>query len=907
MAVFQRCAKVLDEELGVEPSADTQHLLQKLTSGEMQLRPHKREVKPSSPVKLPIQPTPFVGREAELAQLDTLLSDPTVRLVTILGPGGMGKTRLAIEAARAQAEAFAAGVYFVSLASLDDAGFISSQIAETLGITFHVIDQREQWEYDTQIEQLLAYLTDKQLLLLLDNTEHLLSPVPNSPSNRWEKNVDHLIHDILQSASEVTILTTSRERLNLHGEVLLPLDGLIIPELKEPLNHHTLSQKNELNLENYDAVELFRQAASRVRADFALKSNNLADVIDICHLVEGMPLAIELAATWAELLSPADIVAEIRKSLDFLETSLGNIPDRQRSIRLVFGATWERLAQTEQMVFQRLSIFRGGFTREAAQNITGASLRTLMTLVNKSLLRPDLTGRYHLHELLRQFGRERLAQDPAIETEAKDRHCAYFVTFLQQKEPNLNGLNQMQALADIELEIDNVRAAWQWAMNQNQWNNIEQAMDSLCDYHRIRGRIDEGMQFFIPAAMALGWDSFAAAEAVPSDRNTLFHEMMQLLDIPTNGIAFNDERQKLLGKLLARHARYNCESPRNTLKVCQFRRETLRILNKVGLRQDMAYVVRYLGHIWQTPEQTKALQQRALAIFEECDDKQGKVGVLYRLGWAAAQLGQYQEAVQLFEDTLAQAKRLGRQDLTLYCLYDLGYVQWAIGDYQAAIHACRDSITIATEIDNQSDIAIAQRCLARIALSQSDLPTAKAYLQDSIALLTEFGLRGMKAETVGDLANVLAYEQDFAEAEQLAQDTLRQCQELDHRSGEIGPYTVLGEVALGRENYAEAKAYFQNALDIALEVSLPAYALHALVGTAKLLVAIGDEAQALSIATYVCEHSASWHWSKECLAPLVAQLTDTLAPDVVQSAQAWAAEQTLEGIVQALTLEKSMA
>ena len=553
-AVFQRCAEALDKELGVEPSAETQHLFQKLTSGEVLFQPHKRETEPTLQVKLPIPPTPFVGREGELSRLATLLTDPTVRLVTVHGPGGIGKTRLSIEAARAQAKTFVDGVYFVSLAAIDDPGFISSQIAETLELPFYVRDQREHWEYDTQIEQLLAHLKEKQLLLVLDNTEHLLSTAfPSLP--KWERSVDQLVTEVLQTAPGVKILATSQERLNLHGETLLSLDGLNVPESGARKKEWVSSQENVQALAAYSAVELFRQGARRVQSNFELGQDNLDDVIEICHLVAGMPLGIELAATWIELLSPTEIAAEIRKSLDFLETDLGNIPDRQRSIRLVFESTWNRLTPTEQKVFQQLSVFRGGFTREAAQTVADASLRTLMALVNKSLLLPDLKGRYQLHELLRQFGAERLAHDSITETSVRDRHCAHFAAFLHQKEAGLRGSNQGQALAEIELELDNVRAAWQWAVAQDKVEEIDQTMESLCEYHRIRGRIDEAWKFFDPAARAFGWKGFGAAEDTP-DKDTMYKDILRLLDAPqVKGVSGN-QRQKLLGKILARYNRF---------------------------------------------------------------------------------------------------------------------------------------------------------------------------------------------------------------------------------------------------------------------------------------------------------------------------------------------------------------
>ncbi|MCB0165537.1 MAG: hypothetical protein KDI79_15005 [Anaerolineae bacterium] len=551
--VYQRCRDALDEELGVEPSAETQVLFQKLTSGELQLQPQKQLAKPAIPVKLPVQTTPFVGREDELSRLATLLTDPTVKLITVLGPGGMGKTRLAIEAARAQAEAFTDGVYFVPLAPLDDPGFISSEIAEEIGLILHFKDHQEHWKNDTQVEQILAYLRDKHLLLILDNSEHLLTTAfPSLPE--WDKSVDQLAAEILQVAPHVKILATSRERLNLHGETLVPLDGLTISAPVTQKTNGALASEDAPGFIASGAVELFRQGARRVRPNFELEPDNVGDVIDICRLVGGMPLGIELAAAWIELLSPAEIVAEIRQNLDFLETDLGNIPDRHRSVRLIFESTWQRLTAAERATFQQLSIFRGGFTRDAAQTITGASLRTLMVLVNKSLLRPNLQGRYHLHELLRQFAAEHLTQDPLAETAVKDRHCAYFATFLHQKEPDLRTRKQAQALNDIEVELDNVRTAWNWAVTHKNSAALQKAVESVCEFIRVRGRIDEGWRFFQPAARAFGWQGFWTAEDIP-DSDTMFKHMLQMLDAPADKIENGDDRQIVLSKILARDNR----------------------------------------------------------------------------------------------------------------------------------------------------------------------------------------------------------------------------------------------------------------------------------------------------------------------------------------------------------------
>ncbi len=548
-AVFQRCVEALNEELGVEPSPETQDLWQRLVSGEMVLRPQKNGDKPAPPVKLPTQPTPFVGREDELSQLTTLLTDPTLRLVTILGSGGMGKTRLAIEAAKAQSKAFTDGVYFVSLASLDDPFRIISPIAEAINFTFHVRDQRESWEADYQVEQLMNHLRQKQMLLVLDNVEHLLTSTLSSPE-AWKKGPEELVADIIRDAPKMKILATSRERLSLQGETLFALDGLQFPKQLQP--------EERPDIETYSAVQLFVKSAGRVRSGFELTSDNLASVIDICRLVDGIPLGIELAAVWVELLSPAEIVTEIQNSLDFLETTLRDIPNRQRSMRLIFESTWKRLTETEREVFQQLSIFRGGFTRQAAQTITATSLPVLMALVNKSLLRPDFQGRYQIHELLRQFGLDRLTKFPPAEAEARDRHCAYFAAFLKRQEADMVGPNQGKALDEIEIEIDNVRAASNWAVAQAKFDEIEQLVESLCEFYRTRGEIDEGGEFFHSIALTLGWPGwpgYYTPKILPDSRQT-FDETMHILGSDASSRENNDRTQAILGKVLARFSRF---------------------------------------------------------------------------------------------------------------------------------------------------------------------------------------------------------------------------------------------------------------------------------------------------------------------------------------------------------------
>ncbi len=292
-----------------------------------------------------------------MAALEDLITDPEARLVTIVGPGGMGKTRLSLAIAEQYLgeDYFPNGVFFIALAPLRSTEHIVPTMADAFDF------QLEGGGPGTRSprQQILDYLRSKRMLLVLDNFEHLLAGVD-------------LVSDILGAAPEVKILVTSRERLHLRPEQLFPIQGLEFPDWETPED-----------AANYTAIRLFIQSAQRVRPDFALRADDLTYLTRICRLVDGMPLGVELAAAWVDLLSLADIAAEIRQSLDFLETDLHDVPARHRSIRAIFDTSWGRLSQREQAAMAQLSVFRGGFTRPAAQQVAGANLRTLATPANR--------------------------------------------------------------------------------------------------------------------------------------------------------------------------------------------------------------------------------------------------------------------------------------------------------------------------------------------------------------------------------------------------------------------------------------------------------------------------------------------------------------------------------------------
>lgn len=450
------------------------------TLGKGWLVADQRPLPPAAapPHNLPAAVTPFVGRQAELAQLADLLAAPSARLIAIVAPGGMGKTRLALRLARQQIGRFRDGVYFVQLAPLADAANVAQTIADAVGYPLQANGRAPD-------QQLIDYLAAKEMLLLLDNFEHLLDAAP-------------LLNAILQAAPAVRLLVTSRRRLQLLGETAFTLGGMGFP-----------SWGSAGDAYNYAAIKLFRQTAQRARPDFTLSRANLPHVIQICRLVEGMPLGILLAASWITVLTPAEIEAELRAGLDILAVEAGDLPPRQRSIRVVFAHSWELMPPAEQMVFMKCALFRGGFSRDAVHAVTGATLPQLQSLSSKSLISRDAaTGKYHVHQLLRQYAAERLAQSPE-RMAAQTAHMRFYLRQLAGKTAVLKGADQLDGLKQIEADFENIRAAWHQAIAQQAYDLLNSAVEAMYLFCYLQSRLEEGKSLFGQVRDAVAADAAA--------------------------------------------------------------------------------------------------------------------------------------------------------------------------------------------------------------------------------------------------------------------------------------------------------------------------------------------------------------------------------------------------------------
>ena len=567
--------------------------------------------------------------------------------------------------------------------------------------------------------QLLNYLKNKRLLLILDNFEHLL------------KKVD-LLADILLQASNVTMLVTSRERMNIQGEWTFEIKGLSYPHAGQIGQHEQAAQ-----VEAYHAVTLFLQSAQRVHSSFVQTDEDKAHIIRICRLVEGMPLAIELAAAWVRLLSCQEIADEIERmvnlqqSLDFLTTSLHDVPTRHRSLQAVFDHSWQLLTPDEKSTFRRLSVFRNGCHRQAIEWVTGASLAHLSALVDKSLLTRSQNGRYEMHQLLKQFAVEKLRQRPDEANTVQARHCEFYATFLEQREAAMKGARQEEMLAEIGEEIENVRASWRWAVMKHNSREIERTVKSLGRFYGMYSRFKEGFDAFESALIVL-----RAGET--------------------------GEQASLIGQLLAyqgwfllRQGHYSQARIRLQQSIAIF----TRLADQVNLATPLQFMGILAGEVGDYEEGQRRLQE-SLNIFRHLEDEWEVAWTLSHLGYCLSKLegGERTEARQLLQESLEIYRRIGGKQGISIGLSNLGYVIYRLGDYEEAKQLLQESLTLRREIGYPRGIAVTLNNLGHVAGASGDFEACKTYYFESLKIALGIGAIPLALGALGGLAVPLVNE-----------------------------------------------------------------------------------------------------------------------------------------------------
>ena len=704
----ERHAKVLREEFEAEPDIEVEAFAERLRQAPRALPPRPEE----GPSHLPRQPDPLVGRERETVRLRQMLEDPTVRLITLTGPGGAGKTRLAIHVAGKVLERFPDGVFFVSLGTLRDAGLVGVTIARTIGVTpapgAEVLDS------------LRGSLKRRRCLLVLDGFE-TVQPAAD------------LISDLLEETEHLEVLVTSRVVLRLRGERVFPVPPLSVPD-REPV-------PAVADLREYGAISLFIQRAQAADPEFELTDENRRAVARICAGLDGLPLAIELAAARVRLLEPSMILSRLGQRFELLRGGPRDLPERQQTLRRTFDWSYDLLSESQRRLFRHLCVFVGGCSLEAVRRVCypenddeSMVLDDLSSLVDNSLLRHvsvfEDEPRFEMLDTIREYGRRLLADGGEL-ADLQRRHALYFLELAERAEPGLAGKRQAVWLDRLEPEFANVQAVLDWAL---EWGEIELAVrlgSALWWFMWLRGHFTE-MRWRLDQALA---------------RRSLLPASLQAnLMIARGAIAsVNGEHERAMALF------------QEALGV---ERERLGVRQVTQVLRSMAIALSRQGEYQRATE----LLDECLALSREMESPTEVTAALRGLAKMALHVRDYERAERLYDEALDLSRAHADRNGVVWALHGLGEVARHRGDFDGAATLLKEGLRICREIDSKPGTAYLGLASAHVARYQGDLGEARRRYQEALRLLYELGNRRRVAICLFGLAALDVRENAFERA-----------------------------------------------------------------------------------------------------------------------------------------------
>lgn len=833
--VYRRCVEALDRELAVEPSEQTRTLYERLRRGEMpagaQDARRATHLPPALAQRhnLPVHLTSFIGRQSEIATIQRLLADH--RLVTLTGSGGTGKTRLALQVAHIMVEAgytvphpmgaagpsFEDGVWLVELATVTDPEAVPQAVAAVLNVREEACCPLTQ--------SIMEHLRDRRTLLILDNCEHLLDASAR------------LIDALLRSCPHIRILTTGREMVGMIGEMVLRVPSLSLPAAG--------AQPEPGALMGYEAVRLFVERAAAVRPEFALNESNAAAVAHICRQLDGVPLAIELAAARVRSLTPDQIGARLDDRFRLLTGGSRTALPRQQTLRALIDWSWDLLSEPERILLRRLAVFRGGWTLEAAEQICikcgaaqsppaqatdPAELQTedvldLIThLVDKSLtvMQEHPTGaRYDLLESIRQYALEKLVASGESES-VRANHFAYFLQLAESAEPMLRTGEQLTWLARLETEHDNLRVALKWTMGRDAVEPGLRIAGALARFWYLRGYWNEGRTWLrlllehlppgdppaneyqwarMRALAGAGWLADEDGSELPLYRECLALAR-QLGDRWCEAFA-------LRGLSAVTTSWANLEEAEPQLN------QSLALFTSLGDDWGMGLVRFNRGWLALERDDNLAAEtewQTGLAHFQHCGDRWGIAVTVGALGYVARLRGHYERAAELIQAGLQKFRELGDKAGVVLSLTRLGNLAFRRGDYREATALLNESMSVLHEHHDQQGLISALQVLGLVAAVQGEYERAETLLRESIDYARRRGVEYEGANSLSYLAYIAYQRNEIGRATDLFQQSLALFERDQDREGIAFAEYGLGLVALHQREYAVAAEWLAHSL-----------------------------------------------------------------------------------------------
>lgn len=774
IAHYQEFQTSLLSELGVGPSPATIALYKQIETGTTQ-----KPVPTSAPQHnhIPHSATPLIGRETELDHLTQTLQNPACRLLTITGLGGIGKTRLCIEASHQLAlrsKNFPQGLHFISLAHIERGDQLVTAIAQVLELTLHSRTKQQQ--------ELVNHLKGQNILLLLDNFEHLLS----SSEDEVLPSATTFVMDLLASTTKVKLLVTSRVPLEIKNEWVLPLEGL-------PYSHS--GSANHADVLNAPAPQLFIQNARRHNASFD-PSLDARAILEICRLTDGMPLAIEMAATWMRIHTCQEIADTIAQNLDFLASPFRDVPVRQRSIRVILNSTWDQLTREQQNTLMALSVFRGGFSIQAALSVSEASILELSTLVAKSFLRRTDDNRYFLHELVNQFANEKLTETGTGD-QVHERHALFYFTELSEQIIAFSGSNPVDAIKHIRRDLDNLRVAWNWSALQTNLPLLEKGMKGLTQFWIFSGANMEGeanVKKAITAVQKISQDPYTIS---------IYSYLTSSLAWLQMGIGKNDEAEKNLQEALQLAEQGNNLEMRAVALSLQgwllqnqshfdeaetVLREACSIFEQTGNQFQLSLALIRMGSVywWKNQLETSLkYYEQSLHIEQSLGNKRGINRALGGLGLAYMELEKFEQALEYLEKALQLDRELGNQPGIVRNIGHMGNIYLQKGMYELAVACYQEALEVEQNSRGKSTSANWLSSLGRVHFRQRNYEKALACYEEAILFAKENGSRHQLSEALLGKADIYIEQGRLDDAHDLIEDGLTLSYEIGRKDTKL--------------------------------------------------------------------------------------------------------------------------